>query len=175
MKSAIWATLLLFIAIAGIANAQQSLVAENAAPSASSAFSASAFSASAFSASAFVESSSRERFQAARVAPQAPAPRFWGLENKVDFSIFAGQLAVDAITTQRGLANGLRESNPIAAPFVNRGAAGAAAASALSFGAGVGVAYMLHRTHHYKAEHLAVRLMLAGEGAAVARNIALLR
>jgi len=169
MKSAIWATLSLMIGIAGIAHAQEPLVAENAAPSAS------AFSASAFSASAFVESSSRERFPAARVAPQAPAPRFWGLENNVDFSIFAGQLAVDAITTQRGLANGLREANPIAAPFVNRGAAGAAAASALSLGAGVGVAYLLHRTHHYKAEHMAVRLMLAGESAVVARNIALLR
>jgi hypothetical protein len=122
-----------------------------------------------------MESSSRERFLAARVAPQAPAPRFWGLENKVDFSIFASQLAVDAITTQRGLANGLRETNPIAAPFVNHGAAGAAAASALGLGAGVGVAYLLHRTHHYRAEHLAVRLMLAGEGAVVAHNIALLR
>jgi hypothetical protein len=34
---------------------------------------------------------------------------------------------------------------------------------------------MLHRTHHYKAEHIAVRLMLAGEGAVVGRNIELLR
>jgi hypothetical protein len=172
MKSAIWATLLL---LTGMANAQQTLVAEKAAPSASSAFSASAFTASAFSASAVMETSSRERFLAAGGAPQAPAPRFWGLENKVDFSIFAGQLAVDAITTQHGLANGFRETNPIAAPFVNRGAAGAAAASALGLGAGVGVAYVLHRTHHYKAEHMAVRLMLAGEGAVVARNVALLR
>jgi hypothetical protein len=171
MKSAIWATLLLLV---GIANAQQALVAENAAPSASSAFSSSA-SSSAFSATAFMETSSRERFLAAGVAAQAPAPRFWDRENKVDFSIFAGQLAVDAITTQHGLANGFRETNPIAAPFVNRGAAGAAAASALGLGAGVGVAYLLHRTHHDKAEHMAVRLMLAGEGAVVARNVALLR
>jgi hypothetical protein len=34
---------------------------------------------------------------------------------------------------------------------------------------------VLHRTHHYKAQHMAVRLMLAGEGAVVARNVALLR
>jgi hypothetical protein len=156
MKSALWGLLLLF---AGVANAQQTLVAENAAPSAS----------------LFIASSSRQSFVASSQAREAPKPRFWGVENKIDFSIFAGQLAADAITTQRGLGNGFREGNPIAAPFVNRGAPGASAASALSFGAGVGVAYVLHRTHHYKAEHIAVRLMLAGEGAVVGRNIALLR
>jgi hypothetical protein len=172
MKTAILATLVLLV---GVANAQQTLVAENADPLAFSAISASGFSTSAFSASAFIESSSREHFQAARVTPSAPAPKFWGFENKLDFSIFAGQLALDAITTQRGLARGLHETNPIAAPFVNRGAAGSAAASALGLGAGVGVAYLLHRTHHYKAEHIAVRLLLAGEGAVVAHNVAMLR
>jgi hypothetical protein len=156
MKSAFWATLLL---LAGVANAQQTLIAENAAPSAS----------------AFIATSPRQSFVTTNRTPDAPTPKFWGMENKIDFSIFAGQLAADAITTQRGLENGFREANPIASPFVNHGASGAAAASALSFGAGVGVAYMLHCTHHYKAEHIAVRLMLAGEGAAVGRNIALLR
>ncbi len=155
MKSAFCATLLLLV---GVANAQQTLVAENAAPSSS----------------AFVENSSRQSFVATQ-APEAPTPKFWNLENKIDFSVFAGQVAADAITTQRGLGNGFREANPIAAPFVSRGAPGAAAASALSFGAGVGVAYVLHRTHHYKAERITVRLMLAGEGAVVGHNIALLR
>jgi hypothetical protein len=156
MKSAFWAVLLLLV---GVANAQQTLVAENAAPSAS----------------AFIVTSSRQSFVSTNQMPEAPAPKFWGMENKIDFSIFAGQLAADAITTQRGLGNGFREANPVAAPFVNRGASGAAAASALSLGAGIGVAYVLHRTHHYKAEHMAVRLMLAGEGTVVGRNIALLR
>jgi hypothetical protein len=156
MKSAFWAIMLLLV---GVANAQQILVAENATPSSS----------------AFYGSSSRQSFVAPSRLPDAPAPKFWGVENKIDFSIFAGQLAADAITTQRGLRNGFREANPIAAPFVYRGAAGEAASCALSLGAGIGMAYILHRTHHYKAEHLAVRLMLAGEGAAVANNIALLR
>jgi hypothetical protein len=156
MKSAFWAVLLVLV---GVANAQQTLVAENAAPSAE----------------AFVATSSRQSFVATNQIPDAPAPRFWNLENKVDFSIFAAQLAADAVTTQRGLGSGFREANPIAAPFVNRGAPGAAAASALSFGAGVGVAYVLHRTHHYRAERITVRLMLAGEGAVVGHNIALLR
>jgi hypothetical protein len=158
MKSAFWAVLLFLV---GVANAQEILVAETAIPSAS----------------AFISTGtgSRQNFVAPSQMSEAPTPKFWGLENKVDFTIFAGQLAADAITTQRGLGNGFREANPIAAPFVNRGAEGEAAASALSFGAGVGVAYMLHRTHHDKAEHIAVRLMLAGEGAVVGRNIELLR
>lgn len=156
MKSRLWATLLFLV---GVANAQQTLMAENVAPSAS----------------AYIAHSTGNSFTASHPMADAPTPRFWGLENKIDFSIFAGQLAADAITTQRGLGRGFREANPIAAPFVNHGAAGSAAASALSFGAGLGVAYMLHRTHHYKAERVAVRLMLAGEGAVVGHNIALLR
>jgi hypothetical protein len=70
-------------------------------------------------------------------------------------SVLAGLITADAITTQRGLNQGLREANPIMRPFVTRGAAGEAAGSALGFGAGVGVGYLLHRdaplqsgTHH---------------------------
>jgi hypothetical protein len=108
--------------------------------------------------------------------PDAPSARkFWTLENKINFSIFAGELAADAITTQRGLNRGMREANPLARPFVTHGAGGQAAASAIGFGLGVGTAYFLHRTHHYKAERIAVRIMLAAEGIAVGQNIAVLR
>ena len=104
--------------------------------------------------------------------PQSPtAQRFWTAENKIDFSVLAGQIAVDAITTQRGLANGFRETNPVIRPLVTRGVAGEAAASGLGFGFGVGTAYLLHRTHHYKAERIAVRSMLAIEGGFVANNL----
>lgn len=104
--------------------------------------------------------------------PQSPtAQKFWSAENKIDFSVLAGQIAVDAITTQRGLANGFRETNPIIRPLVTRGVAGEAAASSLGFGFGVGTAYLLHRTHHYKAERIAVRSMLAIEGGFVANNL----
>ena len=38
---------------------------------------------------------------AADRVPDAPSTRrFWSAENKIDLSIFAGQLAADAITTQ---------------------------------------------------------------------------
>jgi Domain of unknown function (DUF5658) len=104
--------------------------------------------------------------------PNAPdAQKFWTLENKIDFSIFAGQITVDAITTQHGLSEGFRESNPVMRPLVTRGVAGEAAASALGFGFGLGTAYVLHKTHHYKAERIATRTMLAVEGGFVANNL----
>jgi hypothetical protein len=107
--------------------------------------------------------------------PDAPSTRkFWTLENKINFSIFAAELAADAITTQRGLDRGMREANPLARPFVTHGAGGQAAASAIGMGMALGTAYVLHRTGHYKAERIAVRLMLAGEGFAVGQNIAVL-
>ena len=104
--------------------------------------------------------------------PPAPSQhRFWTVENEVSVSILAGLVAADGITTQRGLNEGLREVNPLMRPLVTRGAGGEAVGSALGFGAAVGVAYWLHRSHHYKAERVAMRLMVAGEAGFVANNI----
>ncbi len=100
---------------------------------------------------------------------------FWTLENKVGFSILGSLVVADAITTQRGLSRGFREANPLMRPFVTRGAAGEATGSALGFSAGLGAAYFLHRSHHYKAERIALRLMVGGEGAIVGNNIAAIR
>ena len=114
----------------------------------------------------------QQSFVATNTLPDAPGTRkFWSFENKMDFSILAGQITVDAITTQRGLSEGFRESNPVMRPLVTRGAAGEAAASSLGFGAALGTAYLLHRTHHYKAERLATRAMVAVEGGFVANNL----
>jgi uncharacterized protein DUF5658 len=108
--------------------------------------------------------------------PDAPSQRpFWTVENKVNVSILAGLIAADAITTQRGLNQGLHEVNPIMRPFVTRGAAGEAAGSALGFGAGVGVVYLLHRSHHYKAERITMRMLVAGESGFVANNFVAIR
>jgi len=76
---------------------------------------------------------------------------------------------------QRGLNEGFREVNPVMRPFVTRGAAGEAAGSALGYGAAVGVAYWLHRSHHYKAERITMRLMVAAESGVVANNIIAIR
>jgi len=108
--------------------------------------------------------------------PDAPSqPPFWTVENKLNVSILAGLVAADAITTQRGLNQGLYEANPVMRPFVTRGAAGEAAGSALGFGAAVGAVYLLHRTHHYKAERITMRVFVAGEAAFVANNIIAIR
>ena len=108
--------------------------------------------------------------------PDAPSQRpFWTVENKINASILAGLVAADAFTTQRGLNQGLREVNPVMRPFVTRGAAGEAAGSALGFGAGVGIVYLLHRGHHYKAERITMRLFVAGESGFVANNIIAIR
>ncbi|HEY4841009.1 MAG TPA: DUF5658 family protein [Terriglobales bacterium] len=119
-----------------------------------------------------------QNFLATNTAPLPEAPvqqPFLTIENKVNLSILAGFVAADAITTQRGLNQGLREMNPVMRPFVTRGAAGEAAGSALGYGAAVGVVYLLHRTHHYRAERITLRLMVAGEGGFVANNIVAIR
>jgi len=108
--------------------------------------------------------------------PDAPSEhRFWTVENKINVGILAGLVAADAVTTQRGLNQGLREVNPIMRPLVTRGAAGEAAGSAIGFGAGVGAVYLLHRSHHYKAERITMRLLVAGEGGFVANNLVAIR
>ena len=118
------------------------------------------------------------RAQSFTANPHAPLPAqrsFWTVENKVEISALAGLVAADGITTQRGLNQGLREVNPVMRPFVTRGAPGEAVGSALGFGAGIGVAYLLHRSHHYLAERIAMRLMVAGEAGFVANNVVAIR
>lgn len=101
--------------------------------------------------------------------------KFLDLENRIEVGILAGLVAADAITTQRGLNEGLREIDPIMRPFVTRGASGEAVGSALGFGAGVGAVYLLHRSRHYKLEHMAMRLMVGIEGGFVVNNIVAIR
>jgi hypothetical protein len=96
---------------------------------------------------------------------------FWTVENRVELGMLAGLVTADGITTQRGLNEGLREVNPIMRPFVTRGAPGEAVGSALGYGTGVGLVYLLHRSHHYKAERLAMRMMVVGESGFVVNNV----
>lgn len=107
--------------------------------------------------------------------PDAPSEhRFWNVETTVSTGILAGLVATDAITTQRGLDRGYREVNPVMRPFVTHGTAGQAAGSAIGFGAGLGTVYLLHKTHHHKAERIAMRLMIGVQSAVVASNFAAL-
>ena len=103
--------------------------------------------------------------------PDAPSQHhFWTLETKINTGILAGLVAADAISTQRGLEQGYREANPIMRPFVTRGTVGQTAGSALGFGAAIGTVYVLHKTHHHKAERIAMRLMIGVQSAVVANN-----
>jgi hypothetical protein len=108
-----------------------------------------------------------------RVIPSTQ--QFWNTENKIELSIFAGQLAIDAITTQQGLERGFKEANPLMRPLVQRGVAGQTVASVVSLAAALGTMYFLHSTHHSRFEHITMRLILAGEGAIVTHNISLMR
>ena len=107
--------------------------------------------------------------------PPTPKPRFWTIEKDVELSVLAGLVAADGITTQRGLNDGLREVNPLLRPLVTRGAGGEAVASGLGFGAAVGFAYILHRTHHDKMNRIATHLMVTGESGFVINNIVRIR
>lgn len=93
----------------------------------------------------------------------APAPAFWTHQATGEYIVLAGAIAVDAIGTQYALSQGAHELNPVAAPFVKHGAAGQALASALAFGAGMGVSYALHRSGHPHAAAIARRLAVMGE------------
>jgi hypothetical protein len=167
------AVLLAALFLVNVANAQEHLVPSQTAPATAIVASISPVAAPE---SINIEPVANAVTGNSSVVPDAPSTRkFWTLENKINFSIFTAELAADAITTQRGLNNGMREANPLARPFVTRGAGGQAAASVLGLGLAVGTAYWLHHTHHYKAERIAVRIMVAAEGIAVGQNIAVLR
>jgi hypothetical protein len=107
--------------------------------------------------------------------PDAPSHRFWTFETTMNTGILAGLVAADAVSTQRGLDKGYREANPIMRPFVTRGTVGQAAGSALGFGAALGTVYILHKTHHHKAERIAMRLMVGVQSAVVANNFFTIR
>jgi len=107
--------------------------------------------------------------------PSAPKPRFWTVEKDIEFGLLAGLVAADGLTTQRGLDEGLREVNPLLRPLVTRGVGGQAVASTMSLGSALGFAYVLHRTHHYKVERVATRLMLVDASGVVINNIVRIR
>jgi len=107
--------------------------------------------------------------------PDAPSGhRFWSFETTVSTGVLAGLVAADAVTTQRGLERGYHEVNPVMRPFVTNGTAGQAAGSAMGFGAALGTVYLLHKTHHHKAERITMRLMIGVQSAVVASNCAAL-
>lgn len=98
--------------------------------------------------------------------------KFFDRQNKIAFGTLAGLVAIDAITTQRLVNSGAaHEANPIWQPLIHQGWPGEMAASALGFGAAVGLSYTFHRTGHHKMERMANWLTVAVEAGNDSHNL----
>jgi hypothetical protein len=86
--------------------------------------------------------------------PEAPKPhRFWDKANSMLFAGVAAVNTADFIVTRQNLQSGGQELNPVTRVF-----AGNTATLALNFAgetvATMGIAYMFHRTGHYRLERM---------------------
>lgn len=102
--------------------------------------------------------------------PDAPSHKLFDDKNVVTISLLTGFVAADGITTQVLISSGAREWNPVARPFVTRGAGGQTVACGIGLGASLGTAYVLHKTGHHKMEWFALHLSLGIEGAMATGN-----
>lgn len=103
---------------------------------------------------------------AAAAVPDAPQPQqqqFFTTEHTAEIGVLAASLSVDGWATQRVIAQGGGEYNPIARPFVTHGAIGQATACTIGMVAVVGSAYLLHRHGHERAATWLLRFSAAGE------------
>lgn len=108
----------------------------------------------------------------AQELPDAPH-RFWDRQNIILFSMNAGLVASDAVTTDHIVNHHPdgQEANPIARPFVEHtSAAKAALFWASTYAGAVGLSYMFHRTHHHRLERFTQYLLLGGETYSVTSN-----
>jgi hypothetical protein len=122
--------------------------------------------------SAFLASPS-SHFVSGQNVREGSKHKFFTRGSKVRMGILAGLVAADGISTQEILNSGghWREMNPLARPFVNKGAPGQAAASVLGMGFSVGTAYLLHKTGHHKLESLMLNASIAVETEVVSSNL----
>jgi hypothetical protein len=105
------------------------------------------------------------------VRPDAPSHKFFDTRNLKKIGALTVLIATDGATTQHLIQDyKFREMNPIARPFVTRGNGGQAAASALGWAAALGTSYLFHRKGHHRLEEWTLRLLIAGESAAVVNN-----
>jgi len=100
-----------------------------------------------------------------------PQPhRFLDARNSLGLAALAATLSSDALSTQRGLAYPrFHEMNPIARPFVQT-RAGGAAYSAGSFALLATTMYVAHRTRRHKLERILPFAIAGWEGWLSARN-----
>jgi len=107
-----------------------------------------------------------------QTVPKAHSQVFLDRPAKIRFSVLAGLVAADGVTTQQLLSkDGRREVDPLARPFVIHGTAGQLAASSLGYAFGLGTSYLFHRTGHHRMEHIVENLAIGVEAACVTNNL----
>jgi hypothetical protein len=103
---------------------------------------------------------------------EVPRHKFLDKGNRIRLLALAGLVAVDGITTQHlVMVDHGKEMNPLARPFVTRGAPGQAVASFLGYGLGTGTAFLFHRTNHHRVERIVLNLSIGIEAECVANNL----
>ena len=108
--------------------------------------------------------------------PDAPSHKFFDRQNAAAFATLGGLVAMDAVYTQRLTNSGVaHEVNPLWRPLVKQGWQGEMAASALGYGAALGVAYTFHKTGHHKMERWANWFTVAMEAGNDAHSLLLAR
>lgn len=96
-------------------------------------------------------------------SPEAPSRTT--REAKLEFAVFAAEVAADSVSTRLLYQRGCGENDPIARPFVRAGVGGQVAASFLGFAALGGAWVILRRAHHDRLAQWMLRTAVAGEGA----------
>jgi hypothetical protein len=98
--------------------------------------------------------------------PPAPTHRFFDKQNIVIFSIDAAIMAADFATTRRALeAPGAHEANPLM-----KSEGPAIAMKFAGVGAGMGIAYALHKSGHHRAERIVPVILGIPSGFAAVHN-----
>lgn len=101
------------------------------------------------------------------IVRRPPAPhKFLDGPNVLIFGVSAAMMAADLATTRQALqVPGTRELNPLAHSTTSFSALKIAA-----FGAGIGIAYAMHKTGHHKAERIVPLVLGIPSGFAAAHN-----
>ena len=100
----------------------------------------------------------------------APPHRFFDRTNLMVIGVSLLGQAADAITTQRFIAHGQPEQDPLARPFVKYGWSGQIGLGVLSNSAEIAGMYWLHRMHHHRIERLLPLPYAAASGVMAYRN-----
>ena len=106
-----------------------------------------------------------------KVRQPASVHKFLDGLNVTMFGISAAMMAADIATTNRALqVSGSHEANPLA-----QSPASLYALKVAGFGAGLGLAYVAHKTGHHKAERIVPLILGITSGVAAAHNAGIYR